>query len=163
MVLICKILNIAHELTQFLNYITAIHAGSQIKSATIEPGKLLSMNISSITAGVRKQDGSITYNMIPGHAQATIDIRVPPTMKKKDIIDMLDKKIKQYSSLSYVIVAQADEEPDFIDTKTVLYNNLEKAIRSFGYDVIPHYFEASSDLRFILIKVLIVWVLRHSR
>lgn len=123
-----------------------------MKAQLVAPGKLLSLNISSLTAGVRKADGSIAYNIIPDNAQATIDIRVPPTMKKKEVIDLLDKEIANYASLSYVIAAQADEEPDFVDDKTELYKALEKTIKSFGYQVKPHYFEATTDLRFYLDK-----------
>ncbi len=144
--------NITHELIQFLSFITDLHKHNQIKAREIEPGKLLSLNVSSLTAGVRKADGSIAYNMVPDGAQATIDIRVPPTMKKKDVIAMLDKEIANYSSLLYVIAAQANEEPDFIEAKTELFKALEGAIQSFGYTVKPHYFEASSDLRFYLDK-----------
>jgi len=68
------------------------------------------------------------------------------------VIDMLDKELKPYPHLSYTIAAQADEEPLFNDTKTFLYEALEKSIQSFGYEVRPHYFEASSDLRFYLAK-----------
>ncbi len=142
--------NVAHELVKFLSFITDLHTQNQAKSQSVEPGKLLSLNISSLTAGVRKADGSVAYNMIPDDVQATIDIRVPPTMKKMDVVTMLDREIQKYPSLSYVIAAQAEEEPNFIDKKTHLYQELEKTIRSFGYEVKPHYFEASSDLRFYL-------------
>ncbi len=144
--------NVAHELIQFLSFITDLHKQNQIKSHDIAPGKLLSLNISSLTAGVCKADGNIAYNMIPADAQATIDIRVPPTMKKKDIIALLDEEIAKYPSLAYIIAAQADEEPDFQKNKTHLFKALESTIRSFGYHVQPHYFEASSDLRFYLDK-----------
>lgn len=145
-----KDFNVAHELVQFLAFITDLHKQNQNEAQYIEPGKLLSLNISSLTAGVRKSDGSIAYNMIADAAQATIDIRVPPTMKKKDVIKTLEDALVRYPSLSYVITAQADEEPDFIDGKTELFKALEHTIKSFGYTVKPHYFEASSDLRFYL-------------
>ncbi len=144
--------NVAHELVHFLSFINDLHKHNQMKAQLIAPGKLLSLNISSLTSGVRKVDGSIAYNMIPADAQATIDIRVPPTMKKKEVIDLLDKEIANYPSLSYVIAAQADEEPDFNDGKTELYKALEKTIKSFGYQIKPHYFEATTDLRFYLDK-----------
>ncbi|HRN77750.1 MAG TPA: M20/M25/M40 family metallo-hydrolase [Candidatus Dependentiae bacterium] len=144
--------NVAHELIQFLNFIVNLHVKSQIESRTTAPGKLLSLNISSLTAGVRKPDGTVAYNMIPDDAQASIDIRVPPTIKKKDVIELLDDAFKKYRHLTYKIMAQADEEPDFSEDETFLYKELKKTIQSFGYDVKPHYFEASSDLRFYLAK-----------
>lgn len=144
--------NVAHELVRFLGFINELHTQNQMKAQLVAPGKLLSLNISSLTSGIRKEDGSIAYNMIPADAQATIDIRVPPSIKKKNVIDLLDKEIANYPSLSYAIAAQVDEEPDFADGKTELYKALEKTINSFGYQVKPHYFEATTDLRFYLDK-----------
>jgi Acetylornithine deacetylase/Succinyl-diaminopimelate desuccinylase and related deacylases len=142
--------NVAHELVQFLQSITDLHQKSQIQAQIIAPGKLLSLNISSLKAGVFKSDGSVALNMIPDAAQATIDIRVPPGMKKIDVLHNLEAQLAGFPHLTYTIAAQADEEPDFVDERTPLYQALARVIKQDGYQVQPHYFEASSDLRFYL-------------
>ncbi len=140
--------NAIHDLVQFLDQIIAIHVSQQSQVGSKQPGELLSMNISSLTAGIKKENGHIALNMVPDSAQATIDIRVPPTMKKRDVKKMLDDKIKHYPDLNYVILAEAEEEPELKDFKTSLYCALSKSIEQFGLCPQPHYFEASSDLRF---------------
>ncbi len=144
--------NAVHELVNFLKFIADLHEENQMQAEKIAPGKLLSLNINSLTAGVRSSDGAVALNMIPDFARATIDIRVPPTMKKKDLLDLLERESAKYSHLTYTIIVQADEEPEFLDKRTPLYEALAKAIEDFGYRVQPHYFEASSDLRFYLDK-----------
>ena len=140
--------NAIHDLVQFLDHIIAIHTAQQAQIGNKQPGELLSLNISSLTAGIKKENGHIALNMVPDSAQATIDIRVPPTMKKHDVKKMLDDKIKKYPDLSYVILAEAEEEPELKDYHTQLYSALTKSIEQFGLRAQPHYFEASSDLRF---------------
>lgn len=86
--------------------------------------------------------------MVPDSAQATIDIHVPPTMKKREIIRMLEAVLQQYPHTTYKILAQADEEPELGAYQMPLYCALSKAIAHFNLGAQPHYFEASSDLRF---------------
>ena len=144
--------NAVHELVNFLSFITGLHTQNQMEAEKIAPGKLLSLNISSLKAGVGKDDGSVALNMIPAFAQATVDIRVPPTMKKKDVLALFEKERSKYPHLTYTIVAQADEEPELSDQQSLLYSALKRAVEDFGYSVQPHYFEASSDLRFYLAR-----------
>lgn len=140
--------NAIHELVQFLNQIFLIHREQQKQIGVKQPGQLLSCNITSLTSGVKKEDGHIALNMVPDNAQATIDIRVPPTMKKRDILKLFEDTIRHYPCLTYNILAQADEEPHLGNYQTPLYQALSKAIQKFNLESRPHYFEASSDLRF---------------
>lgn len=140
--------NAIHELIQFLKRIVEIHHQQQEQLKFKQPGELLSCNVTSLTAGIKKEDGHIALNVVPDIAQATIDIRVPPTMKKHEVLQLLDNKINEYPDLKYEILAQADEEPELGDYKTILYNTLSQTVEKFNLSTQPHYFEASSDLRF---------------
>lgn len=68
--------------------------------------------------------------------------------KRKEIIQKLDKMTQKYPHLNYTILAQAEEEPEIENYQTELYKTLEKTIKSCGLQAHPHFFEASSDLRF---------------
>lgn len=140
--------NAIHELVQFLNQIFLIHCAQQKQIGIKQPGQLLSCNVTSLTAGIKKEDGHIALNMVPDIAQATIDIRVPPTIKKREVLELFENTMKKYSHLMYKILAQADEEPELGNYQTPLYQALSNVIQKFNLDVQPHYFEASSDLRF---------------
>ena len=142
--------NTIHELTEFLHRITKLHKEQQKKATISQPGQLLSLNITSLTAGVKKDNGHIALNVVPDCAQATIDIRIPPTMKLADIKILLEKELKPFKHLSYSIEAQATEEPELQEHYTELYKALEKTIQTFGLTVRPHFFEGASDLRFYL-------------
>lgn len=144
--------NAIHELTSFLNEIIALHKESQQKSQSAEPGRLLATNITSLTAGARKRNGHIALNVVPDCAQATIDIRVPATMKVADAQKLLEEKLKQFPTLSYTIEAQAMEEPELGDYQTELYHALAKTVKQFGFKERPHFFEGASDLRFYLVR-----------
>lgn len=140
--------NAIHELVLFLKQILLIHQKQQEQIVHKQPGELLSCNVTSLTAGIKKEDGHIALNVVPNTAQATIDIRVPPTMKKRKVLELLENKIKEYTDISYEIIAEADEEPEIGDYQTILYKALSKTIDKFNLTSQPHYFEASSDLRF---------------
>lgn len=140
--------NVVHELVQFLNEIVQQHASQQHQSCGHEAGKFLSMNISSLDAGIRKENGHIALNMVPPYAQATIDIRVPPHICNIQIKKELNLLIAKYPHLAYSIEAEAKEERLDQACDTELYKVLEKTITEFGMQVRPHYFEATSDLRF---------------
>lgn len=146
----CK--NAIHELVQFLNIIVGMHEEQQKQISTKQPGLLLSCNITSLSAGVQNEKGHVTLNIVPDLAETTIDIRVPPTMKKREVLHMLEQAIRKYPQLKYTILAQAEEEPAFDDQRTELYQALSKAIAKYNLRTRPHYFEASSDLRFYLAR-----------
>jgi len=147
--------NAVHTLIQFLNEIVTLHETQKGLIAAHQAGELLSCNITSLTAGIRKENsalkrtnGHIALNMVPDSAQATIDIRVPPTRKKAEIISMLDKIVKKYPKISYTILAQAFEEPAIDNYFTDFYQKLAGAIEQNSLQTQPHFFEASSDLRY---------------
>lgn len=147
--------NAVHKLIQFLNEIVTLHKSQQELTLSHQAGQLLSCNVTSLTAGVRKKnsglkfaDDPIALNMVPDSAQATIDIRVPPTLKKAEVISMLDTLLKKYPKISYTILAQAFEEPEIDNYFTDFYHTLADAIKLSGLNAQPHFFEASSDLRY---------------
>lgn len=142
--------NSIHKLVLFLNDLIRIHLKNQSQIGLMQPGELLSLNITSLDSMVKQTDGRPALNVVPDVSKATVDIRVPPTIKKKHVVDILNEIISKYKQLDFKIVAQADEEPDFVDYNTSLYNELRIAIMNHGLKVKPHYFEASSDLRFYL-------------
>lgn len=140
--------NAIHELVQFLNQMVQLHTKQQKLVGLKKPGQLLSCNITSLSAGVKKENGHVALNIVPDTARATLDMRVPPTMKKCEALQLLENALNQFPQVSYKILAQADEEPDLGDYHTVLYQALSSAISHFDLEAQPHYFEASSDLRF---------------
>ncbi len=140
--------NVNHELVAFLEHIRSRHEQEKAKTHTEQPGKLLALNITSLTSGARKENGHIALNVVPDTAEATIDIRVPPTMKRSEAISFLEETLQPFGNLSYEILAQAEEEPDLPEDHTPLYRALEKTITASGLSVQPHYFEGATDLRF---------------
>ena len=140
--------NAVHELIQFLNQVVNLHSQQQKQLSTMQAGQLLSCNITSLNAGIKKEDGHVALNVVPDSAQATIDIRVPPTMKKHEVLALLKKMLTQYPHITHMILAQADEEPEIGEYRTPLYQALSKVVAQFNLHTQPHYFEASSDLRF---------------
>ena len=144
--------NANHELISFLNELVEIHKQQQKEAQQHQPGTLLSLNITSLTSGIRKDDGTVSLNMVPDKVCATVDIRVPPQRKCKDVTALLDGLIKNYSSLTYKILAQAMEEPEAGDYETELYQAIAQTISQFNLKTRPHFFEASSDLRFYQVR-----------
>lgn len=140
--------NSIHELISFLNHIVTLHTEQQHCACSHQPGELTSYNITSLTAGVRRENNHLVLNMVPDTAQATIDIRVPPSRKKQQVITEFEDILHKFPHLQYKILVQAMEEPEISDYNTPLYKTLKKTARQFNLDVAPHFFEASSDLRF---------------
>lgn len=140
--------NALHTLIKFLDEIVTLHATQQELTKNHQAGELLSCNITSLTSGIRKENGHIALNIVPDCAQATIDIRVPPTCKKAEVISMLDTIVKKYPNLSYIILAQAFEEPEIENYFTEFYQTLAHAIEKNSLKAQPHFFEASSDVRY---------------
>ncbi len=140
--------NAIHTLITFLQELITIHRAQQQLIGTKQPGELLSCNITSLTAGIKKENGHIALNMVPDCARATVDIRVPPGCACSEIITILENLIKGYPTLEYTILARAHEEPKIDNYETRLYKKLAQSIKEYGLDTRPHFFEASSDLRF---------------
>lgn len=139
--LLCS--NSNHELVQFLNGMVTEQKKQQQKSQTIQPGQLLSLNITYLQAG-----SNATFNVVPEKAEAMIDIRIPPTMSFQEVREFLDEQLKAFPTISYEIKAMATEESKPISEQAPLYKALQTTCQKFGSQTEPHYFEASSDLRF---------------
>lgn len=141
--------NANHRLIELLVKLVAVHHDQRQKVGSMQPGELLSLNITALQSGVLQQDGKPAYNTVPSSAIAIIDIRVPPTMKKRDVILMLDECMKKEKGISYTILAQAEEEPEVITYQTCqMYKAFERVCSAYDLQVQAHFFEASSDLRF---------------
>lgn len=144
--------NVLHTLITFLAHITRFQKNQQLKAQSIDPGLLLSMNITSCHAGqlpcpTKKAAG---INMIPGSATATIDIRIPAQLKQAEARALLDKFMAPFPSITYEIVAAVDdyETPDV--TNTNFYRCIEQSITKKGLQAKPLHFQATTDLRHYL-------------
>jgi aminoacylase len=145
--LVCK--NALHELTQVLQHVVKEHEQQQKRAGTTQVGLLLSMNITSLNAGY-VSNGNAALNMVPDLAQATIDVRVPPTMKLAEARSLLDTYTKRYPHTKYTVAATVDERPQRAEYRTTLYRALERAISQHHEHVEPHVSEGASDLRYYL-------------
>jgi len=139
--------NAIHELINILNTFIIHHKEQQNRSATHADGLLLSMNITSLTAGIRNND-HISFNIIPDNARATIDIRVPPTMLMHEVTDFIENIVEKSQHGSYAIHATVPDQPVENSYETPLYNSLTHAIKEYGLTPKPLFFEGASDLRF---------------
>jgi aminoacylase len=139
--------NAIHELTSLLHKITSKHYAQQKESLTITEGLLLSMNITSLQAGVH-HNNKVSLNMVPDSARATIDIRVPPTMKMDDALHFIKTIINEHTHSNYIIHATVPDQEINDDYRTPLYNALEQTIKDCNIQPEPLFFEGSSDLRY---------------
>lgn len=139
--------NAIHELTTILHTLVKHHAMQQQKSITQADGLLLSMNITSVTAGVISNNKT-SLNIVPEKASATIDIRVPPTMKMNKIIHFIEDILRGYTNSSYIIHATVPDYEMGDDYCTPLYNVLAQTVHNYGMQPQPLFFEGSTDLRY---------------
>ncbi len=139
--------NAIHELVNILNTITTHHQMQQKESATQPDGLLTSMNITSLTAGMHS-DNQICLNMVPDCASATVDIRVPPTMRMHEATDFIENLINKHTNCTYTVHAAVPDQHVKDSYTTPLYNSLEQAIKECGIRSEPLFFEGSSDLRY---------------
>jgi len=137
--------NPIHELIACLHEIVLLHQTQQKKGQEIDPGLLLSMNITSLAAGVM-QDGVITMNIIPDCATATVDIRVPPLITIQEIDKMIAEIMTKFPHTSFMV--QACSEEYFGEQSSNLYSVLAEVIKKMGKEPYQLYFEGSTDLRF---------------
>jgi acetylornithine deacetylase/succinyl-diaminopimelate desuccinylase-like protein len=123
------------------------HQTQQLASTATPDGLLLSMNVTSLYAGVRNDD-TICLNIVPDHASATLDIRVPPTMSMHEAIDYIENIVKKYKNCTYTILAAVPDQHHEDSYKTPLYHSLAQTIQEYGLKPQPLFFEGSSDLRY---------------
>jgi len=140
--------NAAHSLIDFLNKVTTFQYEQRVKTEEQPSGLLLSMNVTSLQAGVFN-DGVVALNIIPDQAHATLDIRVPPTMSTREAAEMIDEWMKGFQQISYSIEAVVYEGKQG-DTSSLLYRVLESAVGAAGLKAQPYFAEGASDLRFYL-------------
>lgn len=139
--------NAIHELISLLQKFINLHEVEQRKSSSIADGLLISSNITSLLAGVYQQNKT-SVNIVPDYATATIDIRVPPTIATDVMLNNIETIVKGFPHSSYTILAGVFDDAQLISEETVLYKALTTNIQECGLSSEPHFFEASSDLRF---------------
>lgn len=149
-----SIKNAAHEMISFLRNLVRFQECQQLNVLGQPPGLLLSINITSLQFGTIK-DGVVALNVIADTAMATVDIRVPPTMRLQDVIRYLDQYISQHPSISYKVESTVQERFYDHTYRNTFYQSLEKAVQSSGLNAQAFHAEESSDLRFYLEKGLI--------
>ena len=141
--------NPLHDLINFLHTILALH-NEGMSHLEIESNHNISAHITSCHAGSNSgidQKSAAGVNVIPARAEATIDIRIPPSIPLHIVRSKIDTLIAHHPSLTYEILAQADDASSACLT-TSWYKQIEQAIQEVGYTSKPFVFEASSDLRF---------------
>jgi len=141
--------NAAHELIFFLEKIARFQTEQREKSNTIQAGLLLSMNVTSLQAGIM-HDGKIALNVIPENACATADIRVPPSMPMHQAKNILNDWLAQHPTISYTIEAEVHDWERDVSNKSELYQVLETVIKNHGLEAQKFVSEGASDLRFYL-------------
>lgn len=137
--------NAAHELIKLLNVFVTFQKDQQNRSTHNEPGKLVSINITSLTSN----NGTplSTYNVIPCTATATIDIRIPPTMHIRDGHQLIKNYLKDFPTISYEVITESTEEFILNYASSPLYQLVQEAIEQENLQAKPLFFEATTDLR----------------
>jgi aminoacylase len=139
--------NAIHELVAILQKFTEFHRTQQHESAHRAEGLLISANITSLIAGVHNNN-TMSLNIVPDCASATLDLRVPPTIATEQIEAMVKNIIAPYPQSEYEVLAAVIDQARSPSYETVLYTSLAQAITECGLVPEPFFFEASSDLRF---------------
>ncbi len=142
--------NPVHTLVQCLEKIVALHKENQEKVGDKEAGELLSTNVTSLMAGIVGSDGNAGVNVVPHLADATIDVRVPPSMTIQSAKEVIYRILKAYPLVECNILAEVNERNASTSIKSNLYESLVASIRDMGLQVRPHISEGASDLRFYI-------------
>jgi aminoacylase len=149
-----NIKNAAHVLVAFLRKFVMFQECQQLNMLGHPPGLLLSVNITSIQFGMIK-DGVVALNVVADTATATVDVRVPPTMRLQDVSNYLESILTEYSSITYKIESTVQERFYDQDYQNNFYQALERAVQANGLTAHPFHAEESSDLRFYLERGLV--------
>jgi N-acyl-L-amino-acid amidohydrolase len=141
--------NALHTLISFLAVLVDAQRIAQLQAKDIAVGQLLSMNITSLCAG-QYQDGHVALNVIPGSAQATIDIRVPPSRMLCDVLGYIENIGKQYGAITIDVLARSQEEPQSVRVPdaSVWQDVIGEVVRLHGIQLKSLYFEATTDMRY---------------
>ncbi len=139
--------NAIHELIILLRKIISQHQIQQKRSIANADGLLLSLNITSLKAGVHSNN-TTSLNIVPNSASATVDIRVPPTMNMHDALHIIENIIHEHNNSSYIIRATVPDLTTNNNYLTPLYNALAQTIAECNLQSEPLFFEGSTDLRY---------------
>jgi acetylornithine deacetylase/succinyl-diaminopimelate desuccinylase-like protein len=111
-------------------------------------GSTLTANVTSFLSEVEQPGtGQPTINIIPDHAKATIDIRVPPDMTMLSAIKLFDHYLKS-KDISYKIVYETIDfaQPSTNDViKTDFFKSVKNSIEKLGIAAEPFNDEITSD------------------
>ena len=143
--------NATHDLILFLAQLAEFQRSQLTCNPGVPHGLLLSMNITSFQSGVVNGD-NVSLNIIPAEARATVDMRVPPTMRKQDALEKIQMYLDNYPSITYAINSQAAEHEYDSNYETDFYQILVKSIKENDINSLPYHAEESSDMRFYLEK-----------
>lgn len=149
-----NIKNAAHVLISFLEKFVMFQECQQLNMLGYPPGLLLSVNITSLQFGMIKE-GVVALNVVADTATATIDVRVPPTIRLQDIALYLEKLLVNYPSITYKIESTVQERFYDQSYQNTFYQSLERAIQENGLTAHAFHAEESSDLRFYLERGLV--------
>lgn len=136
-----------HDLIRFLAKLVQIHQEQYARLKDEPAGLLLSVNITSIQAGVMK-NGQVALNVVPDVATATIDMRVPPQIQQSQALEHLHTLLEEFPTITMKVEAMASDRDVTIDYKTSFYHAVNAAIHDCGLTTVPLFAEFASDLRF---------------
>ncbi len=131
--------NASHELITFLAKLVAHHNHQKLYTPVREA---ISMHVTSLQAGAN------AINVIPDHAQATLDIRVPSGTAFDTILNMLNQLIGEHQNISYEILASSKDRYIPMNIASPFYQSLSYAAQLQGFKAVPFAFEATTDARF---------------
>jgi aminoacylase len=142
-------LNAVHELIIFLSKVVEFQQGQKrlLKESSALPGNLLSMNITSLRAGMMN-DGGVSINVVPDTAQATIDIRIPQGMQTTQVLHLIESFLSGCYNVKDTIQACADEQLCATNKGSDFYQAVQTAVQAFRLQVVDYEAEEASDLRF---------------
>ncbi|MBM3887129.1 M20/M25/M40 family metallo-hydrolase, partial [Candidatus Dependentiae bacterium] len=149
-----KIKNAAHQLVALLRKLVTFQDCQQLNALGQPAGLLLSVNITSLQFGTIKE-GVVALNVVSDAATATVDIRVPPTMRLQDVVNYLNQLVSKYQSISYKIESTVHERSYDHSFHNNFYQAIERSIQKNSFTAQPFHAEESSDLRFYLEKGIV--------
>lgn len=134
--------NCIHDLINFLAEIVIFQEKQQEVTTPEQAGQHISTHITSLTTH------NTAINVIPGQAQATIDMRIPSHLSLDEGIDFIDDLIKKHPDITYKILATSTERFNNVKEDSNFYQKLAKVITDHGLTPKPFIFEATTDARF---------------
>ena len=125
-------------------------------------GDVTSLNITTLQAGVRAGNNDFVYNCVPPVASCSLDIRISPHVKPREIKFMLDEWCRECSASqeeghevtwNYIGGHGNDLQEHALTSTDVEVNPWYKvfgaALESMGCTFVPEVFPAATDSRFL--------------